>query len=354
MVNALSEARRNGEGTVKTNSIEQVLKKRGGKAVRRSSMLFAMFISTAPAFAATNMSVDQMLASSCQSVPGNYALSDFWNSKMNVLGSSCDYPSITEAHINGARKPKAYVDGSSGVSHDVNAIESLNGDGLGSSDLGTAPDTDVTFGTFCSNPTALLDGKPGDVAFSLRVWSENCLLTSDRLPTILVFGENNQNEFVGNTRATRGIQISSGANYGKAIDYFTPGGANTVLGGGNVSYALPEFAGIIVGLNTALISAGKSALSNDTIKAVLDASSDEVYLQVDGFKGIFKESDLNALMSKSGTRYYGQIINLENAIEFVLTGGVTLPTTPPPPPPPPGPEKNSATLLPILALLLGE
>ena len=28
-------------------------------------------------------------------------------------------------------------------------------------------------------------------------------------------------------------------------------------------------------------------------------------------KGIFKESDLNTLMSKSGTRYYGQIVNLE-------------------------------------------
>jgi hypothetical protein len=349
----LAEARQAEMAWVKRGSIlglSALIRFSRGKQLSLASGLIGILFVSAVAVAATgNMTSLQVLADGCKSVPANFVLSEFWNDKMQVLGASCDYPSIAASHINGSRKPQAFVFGSAGSAHDASAILSLNGQGTGSSALGTAPGTVANFGSFCTDSTPVLNGREGDVAFSLRAWSNDCQLKNSSLPTILVFGKNNANEYVGNSKDPGGVQVSAGANYGLAIDYFTPGGASTILGGGNVSYALPEFAGIIVALNTALISAGKPALNSATIKEVLDASSDEVYLQVGGYKGIYKENQLSSLLSKSGTRYYGQIVNLDSAIEYALNG-----SAPPPPPPPPSEKNVAALLIPIYALLLDE
>ena len=310
--------------------------------ISRISMLLAAFISSATVFAASgDMSVSEVLADNCRTVPLNFSITNYWDTNMDALSPFCDTPSITQNSINGSRKPQAFADGSSGVSHDANAILALNGTGAGSSKLGTAPGTQVNFGSFCSDSDPLFDAEPGDVVFSLRAWNNSCSFMNSSLPTIPVFGIDNKNKFVGDNRNHSGIQIGT-RNWGLAIDYYSPGGAGTVLGGGNISYALPEFAGIIVALNTALISAGREVLTKATIKEVLDASSDEVYLEVNGFKGIYKESELNALLANpsNNTHYHGQIVDLSNAIAYALNKT-----------PPPG-EYTAAILIPILKLLL--
>jgi len=240
---------------------------------------------------------------------------------MGILDAWCKYPSIADSNINGRRKPQAFVNGSSNVSHDVDAVKIVNGLGYGSDILGVTPRTNATFGLFCSNATPLFStAKPGDVAFTLRAWQNSCSIINAGLNSIPVIALDNQYRFVGNTKNfLRGILISSGGNYGKAIDYFTPGGGRTLLGGGNVSYALPEFAGIIIALNAALVENNRDPLDNQSIEAVLDASSNEVYLEVNGSRGIYKESQMAGLLANGSNKYFGQLINLRQAIDNVLS-----------------------------------
>lgn len=232
---------------------------------------------------------------------------------MEVLQTWCEYPSITESVLNNRRKPQAFIHGSSNVNHDIEAAQILNGVGENTEILGVAPRTTHTFGLYCSDVTDLLNASPGDVAFTLRAWTNSCRsrLLNPGLPTITVFGIDNQTRFVGNDRYPRGILISTGYNYGKAIDYYASGGAQSILGGGNTSFALPEFAGMIVALNSALIANNRAPLDNDTIKEVLDASSDQAYMEISGVRGVYHED-------RSNNKYFGQIVNLPEAIRYAL------------------------------------
>lgn len=270
--------------------------------------------------AAPNQSVDQVLSGNCTATPDNFSFKDFWNEEMGVLEAWCKYPSITNSDINGRRKPQAFVNGSSNVSHDVEAVKFLNSPGYANDILGVTPGTAATFGLYCSDAGPLLHlAKPGDVAFSLRSWRNSCSIISPTLSSIAVIGLDNQNRFVGNSKLfPDNILISSGGNYGKAIDYFSPGGSRTILGGGNISYALPEFSGIIVALNSALIANNLSPLDKQSIKAVLDGSSNKVYLEVNGSRGIYTESQMNSLLTNSSNKYFGQLVNLKQAIDNVI------------------------------------
>ena len=281
-----------------------------------------MLSASADSAAQTNMTVEEVLASGCVSAPRNMSLSDFWESKMGVLESWCDYPVITAANINGQPKPHAYLNGSSNVPHDLDVASIINGTGNAGDELGFAPRTPVSFGLYCSDGGLLANTKTSDVAFSLRAWSSGCQITNPSVPLIPIFGglDGNNSTFIGNQKTPNAIHLSSGGNYGLAIDYFVPGGASTVIGGGNVSYALPELAGTIVALNTVLIAEGKSPLTRETIKTVLNASSDEAYLEVNGTRAIYKESEVDSLLQNPSNKYYGQLVNLPNAIRYALTG----------------------------------
>lgn len=288
------------------------------------STLIAMLISSVHATAAPNMSADEVLADGCVSTPDNISISHFWNQEMNVLEPWCKYPPITKIDVSGRRKPQAFVHGASNSIHDVAAVKTLNGTGESDETLGVSPRTSVTFGLYCTDASPLISAKPGDVVFVLRGWSDTCSFMNPLLPTIPVFGINNADQFIGDDKYPHGLHISSGWNYGRAIDYFTPGGAPNILARGNVSTALPEFSGIVVALNAALISQNHAVLTNDTIRAVLDASSDKVYLEVNGFRGIFTESELDNMPSGSNIKYYGQLVNLSNAIDIALRDSPTL------------------------------
>ena len=314
-----------------------------------------LFIVSSPLNAApANMSASEVLAGKCASAPRNMSLSDFWESKMGVLEAWCDYPIITQDSINGQTKPGAHLNGSANVTHDLDVASIINGDGKSGEELGFAPNTRVDFGLYCADATALSSASPADVAFSLRGWSGNCQLTDPSVAVIPIFGgqDGNNSTFIGNQKTPNTIHLSAGGNYGQAIDYFTPGGASTVLGGGNVSYALPELGSMIVALNTVLISKGKPPLIRSTIKKVLDTSSDEVYLEVNGTRAIYKESQVDALLQNPANKYYGQLVNLPNAIEYALTGKITI--NPTPPISSTTPKEIAAILIPVYALLFDE
>lgn len=320
-----------------------------------TALLFSMLIAPLSTIAApTNQDVNQVLSNGCTAAPRNMSLSDFWESKMGVLEAWCDYPEITDSAVNGHPKPRAFLHGSANVPHDLDASNIISGDGVAGSELGFAPNTPINFGLYCSDVTDLVNASPADVAFSLRTWSSTCKLTNPALPMIPVFGgvDGNNPTFIGNQKTPDAIHISSGGNYGRAIDYFTPGGASTILAGGNVSYALPEMAGIIVALNTVMIAEGKMPLDRTTIKQVLDSSSDQVYMEVNGTRGLQNESQVTTLLQNPSNKYYGQIVNLPNAIEYALTGAITVPPPPPPPPPPgPTPAEIAAIMIPVYSLL---
>lgn len=288
-----------------------------------AALLFPGFVSTA--MAVPNMSADEVLADGCSATPPNFGLSDFWNAEMGVLEAGCAYPAITQSDINGRRKPEAYAHGSANKVHDTNAVKVLNGTGESSDTLGMAPRTAVSFGLYCTDPRSVLaEAKVGDVAFSLRAWDADCRLLdlglNWNLPTIPVYGEDNTDKYVGNSRNHPGIQVSTGWNFGRAIDYFTPGDAAGIIARGNVSDALPQFSGIVAALNAALISQNRAVLSNDALKAVLDASSNEVYLERNGTRGIYNE-----IVSCVGScKYYGQMINLSGAISYALNNSPAL------------------------------
>jgi hypothetical protein len=288
------------------------------------STLIVVLISSVHATPASNMSVDEVLADGCVTTPDNISISNFWNQEMNVVEAWCKYPPITKSDVSGRRKPQAFVHGSSGSIHDVQAVKTLSGTGESDETLGVSPRTNVTFGLYCTDANPLASAKPGDVVFSLHGRSDVCSFMNPLLPTIPVFGIDNTDQFIGDEKHPHGLHISSGWNYGRAIDYFTPGGAPNILARGNVSTALPEFSGVVVALNAALISQNHAVLSNDTIRAVLDASSDEVYLEVDGFRGIYTESELDNMPSASNIKYYGQLVNLSNAINIALKDSPTL------------------------------
>ena len=79
-----------------------------------------------------------------------------------------------------------------------------------------------------------------------------------------------------------------------------------------------------------MIANGRAALKTQQAKAALDASSNEVYMRVNGGGGIYLERQVNGLLAADpGNSYYGQIINLPNEIEYALA---KKPVTPPPPP----------------------
>lgn len=295
------------------------------RASRITIVLLATILSAAPITSeSADMSVTEVLADGCVITPDNFVFSDFWNSKMGVLESWCDYPSITKSDLDGRRKPLVFPHGSTNINHDIIAVKMVNGTGENGDTLGVAPRTTTTLGLYCTDASSLIDAKAGDSVFKLREGSEDCSFLSPVLPTIPIFGQDNLDRFVGNQKASHGIQISSGANYGLAIDYFSPGGARSIIGGGNVSFAQSEFAGIVAALNSALLSNNHAALTNDTIKEALDASSDEVYLEVAGFRNIYNESEVDALLDSPSTKYYGQIVNLSNAIDYTLTNSPEL------------------------------
>jgi len=283
-------------------------------------ILSATFLSAA-AVAAVDMTAEEVLADGCSTTPGNFFLSGFWETKMGVLEAWCQYPAITKSDLNEKRKPQVFAHGSSGVPHDVYAVKIVNGTGESDDTLGIAPRTTTSLGLYCSTGVGSLeDAKAGDAVFTLRDWSDTCSYMSTLLPTIPIFGEDNTDKFVGDEEASHGIQVSSGGNYGLAIDYFLPGGASTIVGGGNVSFGQTEFAGIVAALNTALVSNNYAVLTIDTIKEVLNASSDEVYLKVNGYPGIYNESEVDAILqAPNNSKYYGQIVNLSNAIDYALS-----------------------------------
>ena len=261
------------------------------------------------------------------SPPSNFSLNEFWNNKMGVLETWCQYPSIAQNNINGKRKPHAFIYGEDDIVHDTEAVEILNGAGPSPTKLGTAPRTPATYGLFCNDNSVLRsNGRTGDVVVFLRPLLGYCEAMVPSLAVTQIVGiSNNASDPVSDIMSPNSILISNGINHVKVIDYFSPVD-------GRISFALPEFGVIVVALNTEMIANGRAALSTQQAKAALDASSNQVYMRVNGGGGMYLESQVNSLLAANPhTRYYGPIINLPNALEYALA---QKPVTPPPPPPP--------------------
>ena len=290
--------------------IRSAVRGHGGKGrVYRPFSLLIPLLLPLPGLA-ENMTVAQILAQGCTATPSNFSLNSEWNNRMQVIASFCNYPSITQADVNGLRKPKAFVTGSPENQHDRWGAAILAGDGAPPppEDLGIAPNTDIVFGEYCTDAAPLqTEAQNGDVIFTMRAWSESCAFLNPDFKTIPIVGIDNEHRFIGDTRLDDRILVTFGSNYGQAIDYFTTGSRR-------ISYTTPEFAGIVVALNSALIESNHPPLTMQNIKNVLDDSSDEVYLEVGGYRNVYKEYQVDSLMQDPTNKYFGQVINLANAI----------------------------------------
>jgi len=155
-------------------------------------------------------------------------------------------------------------------------------------------DSDTDIGLYCRVDVAeLTTANPGDVVISMRENSAACGYKSTALDTIAVVGWDNSDLFVGDVGIDNALVISNGSNYGHAIDYYIPESS--------LSAAMPATANIVLAINNARINAGMTLLDTSGIKAVLDESSDEI-----------KQSD-------DVLKYYGQIIDLDQAILIATT-----------------------------------
>lgn len=163
----------------------------------------------------------------------------------------------------------------------------------------------IKYGGYCVDPTDLMEASYGDVVISMRANSADyCRSMSPDLPTIAIVGWDNANRFIGDDWIENSLVISSGANWGKSINYYV-GEENGAIDD-QLSASMPAMANIVNTVNQARRDAELPILVTTGIRLVLDASSDEVH-EVDG-------------------RYYGQLIDLPRALE-IATAPTSTPIT---------------------------